>query len=84
MGPLNGYTVIELAGIGPAPMGGLRAAMPWESQVRKPPSRRPRPIPQGIPRSPAAGRTGGARASSTDAEIRSPGYSAVSTELTPP
>ena len=23
MGPLNGYTVIELAGIGPAPMGGL-------------------------------------------------------------
>ena len=23
MGPLNGYTVIELAGIGPAPMGGM-------------------------------------------------------------
>ena len=23
MGPLNGYTVLELAGIGPAPMGGM-------------------------------------------------------------
>ena len=23
MGPLNGYTVIELAGIGPAPMGAM-------------------------------------------------------------
>ena len=26
MGPLNGYTVIELAGIGPAPMGGMMLA----------------------------------------------------------
>lgn len=26
MGPLNGYTVIELAGIGPAPMGGMLLA----------------------------------------------------------
>ena len=26
MGPLHGYTVIELAGIGPAPMGGMMLA----------------------------------------------------------
>jgi alpha-methylacyl-CoA racemase len=26
MGPLNGYTIIELAGIGPAPMGGMMLA----------------------------------------------------------
>ena len=26
MGPLNGYTVLELAGIGPAPMGGMMLA----------------------------------------------------------
>lgn len=26
MGPLNGYTVVELAGIGPAPMGGMMLA----------------------------------------------------------
>ena len=26
MGPLNGFTVIELAGIGPAPMGGMMLA----------------------------------------------------------
>ena len=26
MGPLNGYTVIELGGIGPAPMGGMMLA----------------------------------------------------------
>ena len=26
MGPLNGYTILELGGIGPAPMGGMMLA----------------------------------------------------------
>ncbi len=47
MGPLNGYTVLELAGIGPAPMGGMiladmgaeviridRAGMPPEMHMK--------------------------------------------------